>query len=79
MLDDALSYILHNYRELVTSDMGMCIYQYRFICSETHELMEDFAYVTSLRRTGIKLSIRKSTCTTFSETIVGIRIDNTFT
>ena len=48
MFDDAIPDVLHNDRKSVTADMRMGIDKDGRICTETHKLMEYFAYVSPL-------------------------------
>ena len=48
MFNDAVADVLDDYRKLVASDMRMRVDKDVRICSETHQLMEDFTDVSPL-------------------------------
>ena len=48
VLDDAFADVLDNHRKSVASDVRMGINEDRFICAETHELMQHLTDVSSL-------------------------------
>ena len=78
MADYAFTYIFDYLRQLVAAYMRMRAYQYVRIGAELHELVQHFAYIPPLRRTGEKLAVREGAGTAFAETVVAVGIDEAF-
>ena len=75
---DEVAHVLDDFRKAVRSDMRTGVYKDLGVGSEMDELVQDFPDIPSLRGTGVEFTVRKGSGATFSETIIGFRIDNPF-
>ena len=57
---------------------GLGIVENRRVCAEIHKLFQNLAVVSPLGRAGVELSVGKSPCAPFAETVIGIRVQLSF-
>ena len=76
--ENRIPHIFNDTRQLVRSDMRMCISQYSRRSSMLAEYIEYLVYISSFLTAGIKFPVRISSCPPFSETIIGFRIYRMF-
>ena len=78
MFDYTFTDILNHYGKFIASYMWVRINKDRRVSTEKDQLMQDFTDISSFRRTGVQFSVRERTGSSFSETVVRIRVHCTF-
>ena len=74
MVFNALADVLYNLRQTVRTNVRMCINQNVRVSPESYQLVQDLPYIAPFGGTGEQFSVAESSGSTFSITVIGVRI-----